>query len=299
MSFEIKRQISLKNWCGWKVGGEAEYFCLPKNLSELKKACAWAEDKKTPISILSGGTNTLVSSYGVKGLVIVLKNLSSLSVSETDQELKIQALSGVSKTQLFKIFLKREMAASLFLSGLPGDVGGGVAMNAGVSFDVFPYEFSQIVDWIEVLSFKKRELQVFRKKDLKWAYRSCSGWGEGLIYQVGFKQPKEKLENFHQQIRRVHKKRLSSQPLNHPSCGSVFKNPSGKKAGKLIEQSGLKGFKIGGAEVSRKHANFILNKDLASAEDIYHLILHIQNKVKQDAKVFLEPEVRFLGKWEK
>ena len=294
---EIQKQVSLKQFTGWKVGGQAQYFCAPKNLDELKQGCLFGREKNLPINILSGGTNSLISDQGIPGLVIHLKHLQGFKVIKDKNHIQILSLSGTSKSQIFKVFSELKLAPALFLCGLPGDIGGGVVMNAGVSYDVHPYEFSQIVEFIEVFSFKDHQLKTFKKEDLKWRYRACTGWEEGIIYRISLKQANTMLKDFHQQLRHINRKRLASQPLNHPTCGSVFKNPPNNKAGKLIEESGLKGFQQGGAEISKKHANFIINKGLATALDIHHIICHVQKTVKNKFNIQLEPEVRYMGEW--
>jgi len=294
---KIQTQVSLKQFTGWKVGGAAEYFCAPKNLNELQECSSWGKEKKLSITVLSGGTNSLISDQGIKGLVIHLKYMQSFEIHKDKNDIQILALSGTPKYQVFKIFSELKLAPALFLCGLPGDIGGGVVMNAGVSYDVHPYEFSHIVDFIEVLSFKDHQLKILKKEELKWSYRSCKGWDKGVIYRVSLKWPYKEIENFHQQLRQINRKRLTSQPLNHPSCGSVFKNPQNNKAGRLIEESDLKGFQIGGAEISKKHANFIINKGSATALDIHQIICHVQKTVKDKFNIHLEPEVRYIGKW--
>ncbi len=298
MSLEIQKQVSLKNWSWWKVGGLAEYFFLPKNLQELKEACLWAKENQIPITVISGGTNVLISDHGIKGLVIGLKYLKNLIVNQTENEIQIQALSGTPKHELLRAFSKEKLTPALFLCGLPGDVGGGVVMNAGIGENLFPKEFSQIVSWIKVFSFDLCDLKFFKNEDLKWNYRSCQGWGDGIIYEVGFKWPLKPMEGFSQKLKEMNKKRTSTQPLNQPSCGSVFKNHPHEKSGRLIEKSGLKGFRIGGAEVSSKHANFILNKGTATAQDIHQVICHIQERVKEEFDVTLKTEVHYLGDWD-
>ena len=291
---KIQKKIPLKDWASWKVGGPAEYLCIPSNLEELKQAYTWAREKKILITPLSGGTNVLISDQGISGLVILLNKLNSIEVKQESDHIFIEALAGASKGQLFKIFSQHQLAPALFLCGLPGDVGGGVVMNAGVSYDIQPFEFSQIVHWVEVLCDGR--MKNFKKEELVWKYRSCKGFS-GIIYKVGFKWHLKKLEDFHKKVRVINRKRLSSQPLNHPSCGSVFVNPPNEKAGRLIEKSGLKGFKIGGAEISDKHANFIVNKNKATALDIHNIICHVQKTVKEKFDIQLETEIKYLGLW--
>ena len=297
MNLKIQKQVSLKQWSWWKVGGPAEYFCLPQNLQETKEACQWAKENQKPVTVLSGGTNVLISDLGIKGLVMGLKKLKGIQKTCTEKELAVTALSGTPKHELLRVFSQEKLSPALFLCGLPGDVGGGVVMNAGISSSIFPKEFSQIVDWIKVFSLDSHDLKFFKKEDLKWDYRSCKGWGKGIIYEVGFKWPLKPIEEFSQKLKEMNKKRIRTQPLNQPSCGSVFKNPPEKRAGKLIESSGLKGFSIGGAEVSNKHANFIINKGNATAQDIHQVIEYIQKKVQQNSEILLEPEVHYLGSW--
>lgn len=294
---EFQKQVALKSWTGWKVGGPAEFFCLPQNVEDLKSAWDFARQKNLPITVLSGGTNILVSDLGIQGLVIGLKKLHSLEVKEKENKIYLSALSGTPKYELFKIFTQYKLEPALFLCGLPGDVGGGVVMNAGVGGDTTPKEFCEIVDGVKVFSFLDGNLKFFKKEQLEWSYRSCKGWEEGMIYQVGFSWPIKPMDDFHLKLKKVNRKRTSSQPLSQFSCGSVFKNPPGEKSGRLIEQSGLKGCGIGQAEVSNKHANFIINKGEASAKDIHRLICRVREKVKQDSNIILETEIHYLGMW--
>lgn len=315
MNVEIQNRVPLKEWSWWKAGGEAECFCLPKNLQELKESVQWAKKNQKPITVLSGGTNVLISDQGVPGLVIALKNLrgiqqiqeeSAPSERKTNDSAEhhenkyfsIQALAGTPKHELFKVFSKEKLAPALFLCGLPGDAGGGVVMNAGVSNSVFPKEFSQMICRVQVLSLEENKLKIFKKEDLQWGYRSCRGWRPGIIYKAEFQWPWIPVENFSQKLKEINKKRIRTQPLNRPSCGSVFKNPPNEKSGRLIEQSGLKGFSIGSAEVSKKHANFIVNTGAASAQEIHQVIAFVQKKVQKDSGIVLEPEVHYLGFWD-
>ena len=291
---KIIEQEPLKPWSWWRTGGPAEYFCQPENPEELKEALSWAHNKNQEVSVLGEGTNVLISDEGVKGLVISTKKLSSLHIKEEKENLKISAEGGVLKSTLYAAFRKYHLAPALFLSGLPGDVGGGVVMNAGVGMS-FPSEFSQIVEWFEVMTHQ--EIKHYKKKEIGWGYRWTSGWKPGVIYKVGFSWPLEKEENLNQTIKTALKKRRASQPLSQPSCGSVFKNPKGQFAGELIEKSGLKGLQKGSAMISEKHGNFIVNLGNACSKDINYLIQTIQSEVKNKFNISLETEVHYLGKW--
>lgn len=302
MAIQIQNNIPLDSYTSWLVGGPAEYFCLPQNKSELEEAVLWAAEKKQSITILGGGSNVLISDKGVRGLVICMKKFSQLEVdSITDSEVRFHALSGTTKSELLKFFLKNKRSPALFLAGLPGDVGGGVVMNAGVSENIVPREFGEIVDWVEVLKFdevrKIISYQKYSHKEIDWQYRHSFNWQPGIITEVGFHYECGIDAQILEKVKTANKTRLSKQPLDKPSCGSVFINPQGYKSAQLIDQCGLKGFQIGGAQVSLKHANFIVNLDTATAEDIWLVIEHVKKIVLEKTKVQLTTEVVRLGEW--
>ena len=293
---EIKEKENLKQWSWWKVGGVADYFCQPKNKEELEEAFSWVNDNNLPFSVLGGGTNVLISDEGVKGLVISTQELKKIDYKIEDGCIHILAESGASKSQIMSLFKKHKLAPALFLTGLPGDVGGGLVMNAGVGKEkIKPYEFSEIVAWFDVVTFEG--VKRYYKKDIQWGYRFTSGWDRGVILQAKLIWPMEQEIDLNQQIKIELKKRRSAQPLEWPSCGSVFKNPYPRYAGDLIEQSGLKGFQKGDAVVSEKHGNFIINKGHAKAEDINYLIKEIQKVVYKKFNILLKPEIHYLGRW--
>ena len=289
-------QYPLWEWNSWQVGGAADFFYQPENYEDIFCSLRWAKEKNLPVTFLGGGTNILISDQGVAGLVMGLQKLNSHFIMEKAGRLYINALTGVSKAEVMQIFLKYKLSPALFLCGLPGNVGGGVVMNAGVSQDIFPREFGDIVDWVKVIQEDKTVL--LQGKEIEWKYRSSGGWGPGLIYEVGMSWPMKPLSNLPLLLKEMALKRTQSQPLQSASCGSVFKNPStGEKAGALIEQCGLKEHKVGQACVSGKHANFIVNRGGATAMDIHRLIQYVQKRVKQKFNILLEPEVKYIGRW--
>jgi UDP-N-acetylmuramate dehydrogenase len=291
---DIKKNVQLAPLTSWLVGGPAEYLCLPENLEDLKQAQQWAIGQNLPITVLGGGSNVLISDHGIRGLVIGLKNLSGTSVKETGGRLEITAWSGTGKSELLKIFLKHKLAPALFLAGLPGDVGGGIVMNAGVAESFKPREFVEFTDWIEVLR-PDGNVQKLENQDLHWSYRHSNGWQPGIVIRAGFSWPLQTDPTILDQVRQANKIRLSKQPLDMPSCGSVFVNPVGHKAAQLIDSCGLKGFTVGDAQVSLKHANFIVNKGSAKAADILQVIEHVQATVLKQKNVRLQTEVVRLG----
>lgn len=291
---EIKEKVSLAPFTSWLVGGPADFFCLPKTLDEVIEAQKWAQAQNLPVTILGGGSNVLISDSGIRGLVIGLKYLSGTSLQENGGRLEIVAWAGSGKSELLKIFLKHKLAPALFLAGLPGDIGGGIVMNAGVAESFKPREFVEITDWIEVLR-PDGQVEKIQASDLKWSYRHCHGWQPGIITRVQISWPMEPDATILEQVKTANKIRLSKQPLDQPSCGSVFVNPPGHKAAQLIDSSGLKGFTVGGAQVSMKHANFIVNQGSAKAQDILQIIQHVQKTVFEQKQVQLQTEVVRLG----
>lgn len=298
----IAREVPLAPLSSWQVGGPAEYFAQPTDMQQLIGALTWARSKNLPVTVLGGGTNVLISDRGVRGLVVALRKFSAVDVvveEGASARLRITCLSGTSKAELLKIFLKHKLAPALFMAGLPGDVGGGIVMNAGVGEQMKPREFVEITDWIEVLRINERGQEIVRIQadQLEWSYRHCKGWGPGVIVRVGLSWPMEIMPDVLAQVRAANLVRAQKQPLDLPSCGSVFINPPGHTSGRLIEQAGLKGFTVGGAKVSEKHANFIVNFNKATALDISRVIEHVRSVVLERSAIHLRTEVVYLGEW--
>lgn len=296
MSLNILKSVNLAQYTSWLIGGEAEHFCLPTTISELQEALSFAKQSNLPITILGGGSNVLVSDKGIKGLTIGLRRFSEIQTEIRDEKIYINCLAGTAKSELLKVFLKNQLAPALFLAGLPGDVGGGVVMNAGVAEMFEPREFMELVDSIEVMT-SEGEIKTLQKDQLKISYRHTDGWQPHIVIRTLISWPYVKKPEILNQVREANKMRLSKQPLDMPSCGSVFKNPVGHKVAQLIDQCGLKGFRIGDAQVSLKHANFIVNLDQAKAQDVWSLILHVQKTVKEKTNVDISTEVIRLGEW--
>ena len=328
---EIEKNAALAPFTSWLVGGSADHLAQPKTIDQLKEAVAYGKAAGLPITILGGGTNVLVSDKGVRGLVIALRKLAGSTLTTENGITRIECLAGTSKSELLKHFLKQKLEPALFLAGLPGDVGGGIVMNAGVGEKMVPREFVEITEWIEVLRWDGAEqdlravsktnglvgtkanefisegqvlaaaasmrLERIEAKALQWSYRHCEGWRPGIIARVGLSWPHEPKDDILPRVKQANQVRLSKQPLDMPSCGSVFINPPGHTSGRLIEQSGLKGFAVGGAKVSEKHANFIVNFEKAKASDIHQVIEHVKKTVREKQGVELRTEVVYLGEW--
>ena len=296
---EIKEQVNLAPYTSWLIGGPADFLCFPTNIEELKWAWLWAIERKLPVSWLGGGTNVLISDLGIRGLTIGLRKFSHLNVSVDQDKIQIQCLSGTAKSEILKVFLKYQLPPALFLAGLPGDVGGGIVMNAGVAENYSPKEFGEIVSSFTVLNYDGTKFieTTFDHQELNWQYRHCFGWQPGLITTVQLQWPMNIDPQILDKVRLANKTRLSRQPLDKPSCGSVFINPTGHKAAQLIESCGLKGTRIGNAEVSQKHANFIVNLGDATAIDTWNLMMKVKKTVLDQKAIELTTEVVRLGDW--
>lgn len=297
--------MNLASITSWQVGGPADFYAEPSTETELEEVLRFGFEKNLPISFLGGGTNVLVSDRGVRGLLIALRKLSGSKTSIVGDRFQIEALAGTGKSELLKIFLKAKLEPAVFLAGIPGDIGGGVVMNAGIGEKITPREFVEITDQIEVMRWSsdgaadfKIEKEIISAKALTWSYRHCEGWRPGVITKVWLSWPMVPQADVLDRVRAANQIRLSKQPLDMPSCGSVFVNPPGTSSGRVIEEAGLKGFSIGGAKVSEKHANFIVNTGHATAADIRGVIRYVQKQVRERTGIDLKTEVIMVGEFE-
>ncbi len=271
----------------WRVGGPAEQFYTPADLDDLAQFIS-SLDKNEPIMFLGLGSNLLVRDKGIRGTVIALKgSLADISVIE-DSRLKVGA--GVSCAKLARYCHRNNLVDGEFFAGIPGLLGGALAMNAGA----FGGETWKQVESVITVD---REGQVHERTpdEYEVAYRSVKGPAEEWFVSADLKFTPGDGEKAAERVKQLLQKRADTQPTGLPSCGSVFKNPEGDFAARLIEASGLKGYRIGGAEVSEKHANFIINTGDASAADIEQLLYYVQRQVKQQQGVELKTEVRIVG----
>lgn len=292
----IQKSVDLSPLTSWQIGGPAEFYCEPKNQTELKAAYLWAQEKDFATTVIGGGSNVLISDKGVMGLVICTRKLNQCRIELQPKSLELYVECGLKKTELLKQFLKYKLAPALFLAGLPGDVGGGIVMNAGVSELVTPQEFGEIVRSIDIMR-PSGEVVTLLHSDLNWSYRHAQGWQPGIIVGAHLAWPLLIDDKILDKVKEANRQRLLKQPLDWPSCGSVFKNPPGLKAAQLIDKCGLKGYSLGGAQVSTKHANFIINQGQASAQDTWDLINYVKAKVFEQFQVSLHTEVVRIGLW--
>ena len=286
----IKPDVSLAPMTSYRVGGVAEWFVAPRQLADLYASVAYAQAKQLPITILGAGSNVLISDEGLPGLVICTRYLRSVQFN--DELAQLTACAGEPIVRLAWQAAERGWQGLKWAVGIPGTMGGAVVMNAGA-------HGSCLADCLlkTTVLLPNGTCEVMTGHDLGYAYRTSVLQGSDRIVLDATLQlypgvnPQELVAATELDLA----KRRASQPYHLPSCGSVFRNPEPRKAAKLIQDSGLKGYRIGGAQVSELHANFIVNSGHATAQDVYQLIHYVQQQVMQHYGVQLHPEVKLLG----
>jgi UDP-N-acetylmuramate dehydrogenase len=277
-----------------RVGGAADVLAKPRDRDELRRLLAICCEHTLLTTLIGAGFNTLVSDAGIEGVVICLKKFRSIRIEDTAHGGKaIRAESGVSHSQVTNFCIQNGLGGLEFGAGIPGTVGGWVAMNAGIG----SRELVDVVLNLEVIRPDGSPPQAWKRDDLDFAYRSLRGLpvGSVIVSAVLAASPTDPAE-VKAEVDRLLSARAESQPLDVPSCGSVFKNPEGDFAGRLIDAAGLKGERIGGAQISPVHANFIANIGGATAADVQALIAHAQEEVFRTSGIQLAPEVRIVGR---
>ena len=284
----IKYDEPLKNHTSLRIGGPADVFCSPGNVEDLKKVVSISKEYNIPFWVMGNGTNLLILDNGIRGLVINL-NKDFKKIEFSDKIVKVGA--GVSLVYLSKIVLNRELSGLEFACNIPGALGGAIINNAS-------FKGNCMTDVVQDVTFLTRENKIERisKPNLNFNYRECNLKGNPVIILEATlllkKGNKEKIES---KIKQNIEIRKTKQPLDKLSAGSIFKNLPGYYAGELVEKVGAKGLSRGKAEISTKHANFIINNGGASARDILYLIEEIEKRVKKNFGIKLEREIEILG----
>lgn len=271
----------------FRVGGPADVLFLPESAEELQRAMELAREAGEDCLVIGNGSNLLVRDGGVRGLVIKLAGpMSGISVEGTS----IRAQAGASLSQVSRAALQASLTGLEFASGIPGSLGGALAMNAGA----YGGELSQVVR--EAMVLMDGRVQTLSREELAMGYRTTRVLREGGIVLSAVLDLKEgDASQIAETMDDLNRRRREKQPLSFPSAGSTFKRPEGYFAGALIEQAGLKGYAIGGAQVSEKHAGFLINRGGATASDLLRLIEYVQERVYAQSGVRLETEVRICG----
>lgn len=285
----VKENEPMKNHTTFKVGGECDIYASVKDISEIKEIIRIAKEENIPFYIKGNGSNLLVTDNGIRGIVIEIGDLMSKITVNGDT---VTAEAGAKLSRVSSTVSAEELTGFENFSGIPGNVGGAVYMNAGA----YERSISDIIVSATVLTLDGK-VKTYSKEEMELSYRSSIFMkNKEIIISAVFKLEKGEKTQIEEKIRDFTKRRTEKQPLNYPSAGSTFKRPQGYFAGKLISDCGLKGYKTGGAMISDKHAGFIVNTGNATAKDILDLIKYTKNTVYQKFGVMLEPEVEIIGK---
>lgn len=288
----VKENASLKKLNTYKIGGSAKYLISPNSINDLISILKILKNNKIKFLILGNGSNIVLNSKEYNGAVIRLDKLNGIEL-HPEMEM-VYAEAGVLLPKLVKEAVKKSLTGLEFASGIPGTVGGSIYGNAGA------YN-ACILDYVESVTVldENYDIKILEHEDLTYSYRTSMFKEKKnyIILAAKFFLKKGDKENSLAVIENRRQRRIDSQPLEYPSAGSVFRNPEGDFAGRLIESCNLKGYKIGGAEVSEKHANFIINSNNATSEDVYKLINYVHDIVKEKTTVDLIIEQEFID-WE-
>lgn len=283
----LHQNISLSNYTSWRVGGMAEKLYLPIDLNDLI-AFIQTIPRETPIFFIGLGSNLLIRDKGIPGTVIITQGgLNQLSVVKDNL---VRAEAGVACAQMARFCARNALGGVEFLAGIPGTIGGALAMNAGCH-DGETWEYVEKVETID----QEGRHHIRFKQDYQIGYRTVTFPLQEWFVAGYFRLHPVQKEHSIEKIRQLLDRRLATQPIDEPNCGSVFRNPLNEHSGRLIESCGLKGFTIGGASVSTKHANFIINQGNATASDIETLINHIKTVVAEKFGIDLIQEVHMAG----
>lgn len=274
----------------FRIGGPADYYVMPETTEELAEVIKLCKEENFPYFILGNGSNLLVGDKGFRGVVIQLyKNFDGIRIDGT----KVTAKAGAMLIRAAKEAGKAGLTGLEFASGIPGTIGGAMVMNAGA----YGGEMKDVVSEVKVLT-KEGEIRTLTAKDMQFRYRGSVIEDQGYIVLEAVMQLKEgNLTEIQSRMEELSAQRKAKQPIEYPSAGSTFKRPEGYFAGKLIMDAGLRGFSVGGAQVSEKHCGFVINAGGATAADVMQLMKEVSDKVEAQFGVPLEPEVKRIGEF--
>lgn len=278
----------LAKYTNTKTGGPAECLAFPKNVAEIKSLLVFAKQNQVAVTVIGNASNLIVKEGGILGLVIILTDMNEIKVEGNF----ILAQAGASLIKTTQVAYQAGLTGLEFAAGIPGSIGGAIFMNAGA----YDGEIKDVVKSVEVIT-RDGQLKTYQNNELHFAYRHSRLQEEDdIVLQATFSLRAGDRYAIRNRMEELNFLRASKQPLEYPSCGSVFKRPVGHFTGKLICDAGLQGYQSGGAQVSKKHAGFIVNVDHATASDYLDVIHHIQAEIKAKFDVDLETEVRIIGR---
>ena len=289
LSENVKYNIPMKNYTSFKIGGPAEYFVQIKNAEELQEALKIHQQTKEPLTIIGNGSNLLVNDNGIKGIVLQI-NIKKLEIQEEKDSVKVIVGSGNKLGELAQKLAQKEIAGFEFASGIPGTIGGAIRMNAGAH----GAEMKDIVQTITYVD-KMGKIHKMTAEQAKFQYRkSIFAEKDYIIIEAELKLQKGNKKEIQEKMQEYAKYRKEKQPLEYPSAGSTFKRGEDFITAKLIDECGLKGYQIGGAQISEKHAGFIINKGNATAEDVLKLIEYTKEQVYKKFNKVIETEIEVI-----
>jgi UDP-N-acetylmuramate dehydrogenase len=284
---QIQLDAKMSEHIHFKVGGLVDILLTPNNVQQLKETITICKENEIPFYVIGNGSNILVKDGGIRGVVIKLCELNKIERIGN----KITAECGALLKDVSKEAAEGALSGFQFACGIPGSVGGAVFMNAGA----YDGEISFVIESAEVLD-DNQEIKVLSKDELNLGYRQSIVMQKGyVVLSATFNLVNGDKEKIQARVDELTKRRKERQPLEYPSAGSTFKRPEGYFAGKLIEDAGLKGYTVGGACVSEKHAGFVINRGNGTAKDVLDVIYHVKDEVKKQFGVDLYPEVRIIG----
>ena len=285
---QVKKDEPMKSHTTFRVGGPADYFVTPQTAEEVAKVIEACTQEKVPYYIVGNGRNLLDKGY--EGVIIqIYKQMNQVKVEGA----QIHAQAGALLSMIAKRALDAELTGFEFAAGIPGTLGGACVMNAGA----YGGEMKDVLKSVTVLT-DKGEVKTLAKEELELGYRTSVIAKKGyIVLEAVLELQKGEKEKIQAVMDDLKERRVTKQPLEYPSAGSTFKRPEGYFAGKLIQDAGLRGFQVGGAQVSEKHCGFVINKGNATAADVMELIRQVTAKVKEDTGVTMEPEVKQIGEF--
>lgn len=287
---QVLRDEPMQKHTTFRVGGPADYFVMPETIEQVQKVVTLCKEEEIPYYIVGNGSNLLVSDKGYRGVIIQIgKRFGQIEVKGN----QITAQAGALLSAVANRALEAGLAGFEFAAGIPGSLGGACVMNAGA----YGGEMKDVLLSVTVLT-PEGEVLAIPREELELGYRtSIIEKKHYLVLEAVIELQKGDPEEIKAVMDDLRQRRIDKQPLEYPSAGSTFKRPEGYFAGKLIQDAGVKGFQVGGAQVSEKHAGFVINKNHATASDIYELMRQVSEKVEEESGVRLEPEVKRLGEF--
>lgn len=290
-SGEVVTEELMSRHTTFRIGGPADYFVTPHTKEEIRQVIRLCKEEEIPFAVLGNGSNLLVGDKGFRGVIIQLfKNFSDIIIEEET----IYAQSGALLVRLANQAAEQGLTGLEFASGIPGTLGGAVVMNAGA----YGGEMKDVILWSDVLT-EDGEFLRLSGEELELGYRtSVIQKKHYFVLGAALRLKKGDQNEIRSVMKELKEKRVSKQPVEYPSAGSTFKRPEGYFAGKLIMDTGLRGFSVGGAQVSEKHCGFVINKGGATAEEVQLLMKEVADRVEEKFGVRLEPEVKMLGEFE-